>query len=100
MGGLLLQRKMECIFEMKNVCKTKNRRRLGILFLLGSLFSLSVWAQAGVICGTVTDAKYKEPLIGASVVIEGTTIGAVTDVDGYFRIGCASGRSSRSRFAD
>ena len=86
MGGLLLQRKMECIFEMKNVCKTKNRRRLGILFLLGSLFSLSVWAQAGVICGTVTDAKYKEPLIGASVVIEGTTIGAVTDVDGYFRI--------------
>ena len=86
MGGLLLQRKMECIFEMKNVCKTKNRRRLGILFLLGSLFSLSVWAQTGVICGTVTDAKYKEPLIGASVVIEGTTIGAVTDVDGYFRI--------------
>ena len=68
------------------VCKTKNRRRLGILFLLGSLFSLSVWAQTGVICGTVTDAKYKEPLIGASVVIEGTTIGAVTDVDGYFRI--------------
>ena len=28
----------------------------------------------------------KEPLIGASVVIEGTTVGAITDIDGNFRI--------------
>ena len=32
------------------------------------------------------DTKYKEPLIGASVSIEGTTIGAIADIDGNFRI--------------
>lgn len=35
--------------------------------------------------GTVVD-DLKEPLIGASVVIKGTTIGTVTDVDGKFTI--------------
>ncbi len=34
----------------------------------------------------MTDAKFKEPLIGATVSIEGTTIGAITDIDGNFRI--------------
>ena len=53
---------------------------------MGVFLSFSLWAQTGVICGTVTDAKIKEPLIGASVVIEGTTVGAITDIDGNFRI--------------
>lgn len=57
-----------------------------LLLLLGSLFAVAARAQTGVICGTVTDAKLKEPLIGASVVIEGTTVGAIADVDGNFRI--------------
>ena len=54
--------------------------------LLGSFLSLSAWAQTGVICGTVSDAKFKDALIGASVVIEGTTVGAIADVEGNFRI--------------
>ncbi len=58
-----------------------------ILLLLGSVLAMAVQPpHTGVICGTVTDAKYKEPLIGATVLIEGTTIGAVTDMDGNFRI--------------
>lgn len=56
------------------------------LLLLGSLFGIAAQAQTGVICGTVTDAKFKEPLIGASVVIAGTTVGAIADIDGNFRI--------------
>ena len=63
----------------------KRLKRLG-LFWVGVFLSFSLWAQTGVICGTVTDAKIKEPLIGASVVIEGTTVGAITDIDGNFRI--------------
>ena len=51
-----------------------------------SFLALTARAQTGVICGTVTDAKFKEPLIGATVSIEGTTIGAITDIDGNFRI--------------
>ncbi|MCD8263491.1 MAG: TonB-dependent receptor [Tannerellaceae bacterium] len=61
--------------------------RLWLITLLAvNLFSFTLRAQTGVICGTITDAKYKEPLIGASVVIEGTSTGAITDINGYFRI--------------
>ena len=44
----------------------KRLKRLG-LFWVGVFLSFSLWAQTGVICGTVTDAKMKEPLIGASL---------------------------------
>ncbi|WNB17470.1 TonB-dependent receptor [Marivirga arenosa] len=36
--------------------------------------------------GYVRDAKTEEPLIGASVIIEGTQLGAVTNIDGYYEI--------------
>ena len=55
---------------MGNKCETGNVKRF-FLLLLGSFLSLSAWAQTGVICGTVSDAKFKDALIGASVVIEG-----------------------------
>ena len=64
---------------MGNKCETGNVKRF-FLLLLGSFLSLSAWAQTGVICGTVSDAKFKDALIGASVVIEGTTVGAIADV--------------------
>ena len=44
----------------------------------------------GLIKGKVTD-NTGEPLIGASVVIAGTTIGTVTDMDGNFTIKAAQG---------
>ena len=64
---------------MGNKCETGNVKRF-FLLLLGSFLSLSAWAQTGVICGTVSDAKFKDALIGASVVIEGTTVGTIADV--------------------
>ena len=70
---------------MRSKCEIKNAK-IFLLLLLGSIFSLSAEAQTGVICGTVSDAKFKDALIGASVVIEGTTVGAIADVDGNFRI--------------
>ncbi|MDR1556248.1 MAG: TonB-dependent receptor [Tannerellaceae bacterium] len=57
-----------------------------LLLLPGAFLSFPVFAQTGIICGNITDATYKEPLIGAAVVIRGTTVGAVTDMDGNFRI--------------
>src|SRR5690606_6499572 len=44
------------------------------------------FAQSGKLSGRVVDAVTKEPLVGANVVIQGTTIGNATDVDGYFNI--------------
>ncbi|MES2732038.1 MAG: TonB-dependent receptor [Bacteroidota bacterium] len=43
-------------------------------------------AQTGTIKGTIKDAKTQEVIIGASAVIEGTTIGAASDIDGNFII--------------
>ncbi|WP_418894270.1 TonB-dependent receptor domain-containing protein [Limibacterium fermenti] len=54
------------------------------LFFLG--LSNAVLAQHGTIKGKITDAKTKEALIGASVLIEGTTNGAAADLDGGFVI--------------
>lgn len=42
--------------------------------------------QRQKITGKVTDATTGEPVIGANVIIEGTTIGVVTDVDGRFSL--------------
>lgn len=56
------------------------------LFILGCLISFWSQAQQGVICGKIMDGEMKEPLIGASVMIKGTEIGAVADIDGVYRI--------------
>lgn len=46
----------------------------------------ALYAQAGRITGTVTDARDGEPIIGAQVIIAGTTQGTTTDFDGNYRI--------------
>ena len=46
--------------------------------------------QKNTVKGTVTD-QAGEPLIGASVVIKGTTKGAVTDTEGHFAIDVPNG---------
>ena len=57
-----------------------------ILFALCFSTTSLVLAQTGTIKGTVTDAKTGEPVIGANAVIQGTTIGAATDIEGKFTI--------------
>lgn len=56
-----------------------------------SIFCFLVWVcglSATPIRGTVTDAT-GEPVIGASVVVDGTTQGTVTDVNGAFELDVA-----------
>lgn len=57
---------------------------MGILACL-LLISGTAFAQTKTVTGTVTDSQ-KEPLIGASVLIQGTTNGAITDIDGNYSI--------------
>lgn len=45
-----------------------------------------VTAQNSPITGLVISAEDNEPIIGASVLVKGTTSGAVTDLDGKFNI--------------
>jgi len=49
------------------------------------LFVPMVWAQTLTVTGTVKDAN-GEPLIGATVVVQGTTTGTVTDFDGNYSL--------------
>ncbi|WP_421947184.1 mucoidy inhibitor MuiA family protein [Phaeodactylibacter xiamenensis] len=44
------------------------------------------------VSGTVLDQETGEPLIGASVLVEGTTIGAVTDMEGRFELEIPAGQ--------
>lgn len=53
-----------------------------LLFTLTAV--ITAFADPGSIRGSIKDAKTKEALIGASVMIEGTQIGAAADVDGNF----------------
>ena len=57
------------------------------IFLAGVLILLSfaVYAQENTVTGKVYDVS-GEPIIGASVVIQGTTQGTITDMDGAFQL--------------
>ncbi len=60
---------------------------------LSVLLPLTASAQTGKIKGTVIDAEKEEPIIGANVVLEGTSRGAATDLDGnFFIIGVQPGK--------
>ncbi|MGM0648151.1 MAG: TonB-dependent receptor [Bacteroidota bacterium] len=56
--------------------------------LLGISFTGSVWAQeeSGTVKGFVYDKKSGEPVIFTNVYFKGTSIGASTDVNGFFSI--------------
>jgi hypothetical protein len=64
----------------------KRNLKRKLLSLLLIIFNLSVLAQNGSIQGVVIDKKSKESIIGATVKIEGTSTGAITDFDGKFAI--------------
>lgn len=57
---------------------------LGFVFVL--LASVSVMAQNKTITGRVTSPGEPEGLIGVNVLVKGTTIGVVTDLDGRYTL--------------
>lgn len=64
----------------------------GFLFLTCFLVAstVSIYAQTKNVSGKVTD-NMNEALIGASVKIQGTTTGTVTDIDGAYSLSAKSG---------
>lgn len=62
-----------------------------LLCALGSMSpALAQQTRTRTITGLVTD-EAKEPLIGASVVVKGTTVGTITDFDGNFVLSVPTG---------
>ena len=54
-----------------------------LLFLMLPVVAL---AQSGQLRGTITDQETGEPLLGANVLVVGTTQGAATDINGEYVI--------------
>jgi TonB-linked SusC/RagA family outer membrane protein len=65
--------------------KTFNALRTVFILFIFQLFVLSVAAQPLAITGTITDED-GESIIGANIIIKGTTIGTITDINGIFNI--------------
>ena len=61
------------------------KKKVSIGMLLFLFFSLSLTAQEKNIRGSVKDT-YGEPVIGANVMVKGTSIGAATDINGNYTL--------------
>ena len=61
-----------------------------LMLITGLCMSLSVFAQQITVKGVVKDPT-GEPVIGANVIIKGTTNGTVTDIDGQFILAASKG---------
>ena len=57
-----------------------------VIFLVIFSFVVNAQESTGKITGKVIDGMTKEPIVGANVVVGGTTLGASTDVEGRFLI--------------
>lgn len=77
--------KVKISFSSLNLERIMKRK---LMLLLTCLFvSIGfVTAQTSTISGIVTSEEDGEPVVGASVLVTGTSLGCVTDIDGKFTI--------------
>jgi len=54
-----------------------------LVVLLVAVGGGNLYAQKSQLSGTVSDAE-NTPLVGASIIVEGTHVGTTTDADGAF----------------
>jgi hypothetical protein len=59
-----------------------------VLFFLSFFFMglLFVSAQTKTVTGKVTSSEDKTPIPGVSVVVKGTTLGTVTNIEGIYEL--------------
>ena len=68
-----------------------------LTLLVAGLFMLcasAVYGQSRTISGKVVSMDDNEPVIGASILVKGTTNGTISDVDGGFEIQVSEDRKS------
>ncbi|MDY0200872.1 MAG: SusC/RagA family TonB-linked outer membrane protein [Bacteroidales bacterium] len=69
-----------------------------LLLTFSLLFSLMALSQEIKVTGKVTDGRDSSPLIGVNIVVKGTTIGVVTDIDGLYTILAPAGATLQFSF--
>lgn len=70
--------------------KSQMTRTMSLALLL-LMTALSAVAQQLQVKGVVLDASSNDPIIGANVVVENSTNGTITDLDGQFTLNCKRG---------
>lgn len=58
----------------------------GILLSAAMFLYIGAYAQEIQVTGKVIDSKDNSPMIGVAVVVKGTTVGTITDIDGNYSI--------------
>lgn len=78
---------------MQTIEKISNRLSASLIrYMMLVAFALgSLTMQAAIVKGTVTD-EAGEPLIGATVMVAGSSTGTATDFDGKFSIEAEQGK--------
>ncbi len=66
--------------------------------LIGFLLSLPAYSQNSMVNGVIKDSKTGESIVGASIVVKGTTRGTVTDIDGNFSVEASKGNTLQVSF--
>ena len=61
------------------------KKRISLLALT-MLLAVGAWAQTLTVKGVVMASDDPDPVIGANVMIKGTTVGTITDFDGNFEL--------------
>ena len=74
--------------SFSNSTLTYRTTSLKCIFLIALLFVAThiAFAQNGTVRGIVKDKKTEVPLIGATVILQGTSFGAVVDTNGRFLV--------------
>ena len=80
-----VRNRFRSLFFLHKLTNIMKRKKLFLTFLMTMCCAAMIHAQTTA-TGVVVDAATGEPIIGASVLEEGTTNGTITDFDGNFTI--------------
>ncbi len=71
---------------MKHNIKKQKKKLMLFVIILGGLLAFPQLLVGQSVSGTVTDADNGEPLIGVNVVVQGTSLGTITDATGKYTL--------------
>ena len=73
-------------------------KKLLMLFFVFYGLLLSVSGQQRTISGTVTGLEDNLPLAGVTVLVKGTTVGVLSDINGKYQINAQEGSTIEFRY--
>jgi TonB-linked SusC/RagA family outer membrane protein len=73
-------------------------KKILLLFFVFCGLLLPSIGQQKTVTGTVTGSEDSQPIIGVTVLVKGTTVGVVTDLNGKYQINAPSGSTLEFRY--